>query len=105
MNPRTFSLGLGLIMLTALCGCEQQLNTTDANTASQQFRCNTGATFSFTRNGDSAEIVLDRDTYTLSGERAASGAKYSNESMAFWGKGDDAMLMINNETWQCHRSD
>ncbi|WP_462156771.1 MliC family protein [Pseudoalteromonas sp. GB56] len=94
-----------IIPLFSLFGCDEQVTESAQNNPAMFFRCNTGAVFTVKFADNSADIKIDSDTYTLEGEHSASGAKYTHESMSFWSKGNDAILMINDETWHCHRSD
>ncbi|MFY8275532.1 MliC family protein [Pseudoalteromonas sp. SSDWG2] len=90
--------------MSLLMACSEQTITPKQSSA-LVFRCSSGAMFKIEFEGDTATLEMDNDSYSLSGERSASGATYSNELMTFWGKGENAILMINNTTWQCHSSD
>ncbi|MEO2269123.1 MliC family protein [Pseudoalteromonas sp. YIC-656] len=94
-----------IIPLLCLFGCDKQVSDSAQKSPAEFFRCNTGAVFTVEYADNSAEIKIDSDVYQLNGERTASGAQFTHESMSFWSKGNDAILMINNETWHCHRSD
>ncbi|WP_105253532.1 MliC family protein [Pseudoalteromonas sp. T1lg75] len=93
------------IPATILLSACNELPLTEERSVAVNYRCDSGATFSVRFGAESATLTLDQDTYTLHGERAASGAKYSNRELTFWGKGDNSILMINDETWQCQSSD
>ncbi|MEM0516677.1 MliC family protein [Pseudoalteromonas sp. YIC-827] len=101
MAKRLF-LAIPAALILSACS---ELPITEERSDAINFRCDSGATFSVRFGAESAILTLDQDTYTLHGERAASGAKYSNKKLTFWSKGDNSILMINDETWQCQRSD
>lgn len=41
--------------------------------------------------------LQSRTTYLLTREKSASGIKYQNDSVTFWGKGSEAVVAINGE--------
>ncbi|WP_105265660.1 MliC family protein [Pseudoalteromonas sp. T1lg76] len=100
----TKGLFLAIPAALILSACNELPKTQEGNTAIN-YRCDSGAIFSVRFNAERATLTLGQATHTLIGERAASGAKYSNEELTFWGKGDNSILMLNDETWQCQRSD
>ncbi|TMP85539.1 hypothetical protein CWC05_18065 [Pseudoalteromonas ruthenica] len=93
-----------LLLVTLLSACSELSIEPSDNSVGVSYRCDSGSVLKVEYNDSTATLTLDGDTYSLSGERSASGSKYTNGEMTFWGKGDEAMLMIGNETWQCHRS-
>ena len=57
--------------------------------------------FSAEINSRSTTLYLPSGTVTLERVPAASGAKYRNTQFLFWNKGDEALLEINDETYNC----
>lgn len=72
----------------------------------QVTRFNCGGAFITTRflGPDTIELSRDGETYVLTSERAASGAKYTSDEAMFWNKGDSAMLEIAEQKLNCERS-
>ena len=49
-------------------------------------------------------LYLPERDLTLVRVRAASGAKYQNNNILFWNKGDRALLKIEGNTYNCRRN-
>ena len=96
------SLIILLLCITLLSACSELSIEPSDNSVGISYRCDSGSVLKVEYNDSTATaLTLDGDTYSLSGERSTSGSKYTNGEMTFWGKGDEVMLMIGSETWQC----
>ncbi|MCQ8891306.1 MliC family protein [Pseudoalteromonas carrageenovora] len=82
----------GLLSLTA---CSEQQNSATYNCGKQNAVLNI-------INGSQAKLVFNKKTHLLSHEESASGNKYINEKVLFWGKGKEAMLIIEGNKLQCN---
>ena len=81
----------GLLSLTA-CN-DPQISTT--------YLCDKSTVNLNVINQSNAELTFNNHTYLLNRERSASGNKYINEDVLFWGKGNNAMLIIAGKKYQC----
>ena len=67
-----------------------------------EYSCPDGYAFTITYSdpenmGDIAFLVDASGTTKLPRTVAASGAKYSNGAVTFWGQGEEAMIMVSGE--------
>ncbi len=70
-----------------------------------QFHCAEFGTVTFRFLGpDTIELMAMDARYVLHQERAASGARYASESAEFWNKGNEALLTIGENRYNCERS-
>ena len=72
------------ILLLALAGCRRQ---------GAEFVCTDGARLTVIMSPSTVQVRTGDTTRTLTLVESASGAKYSNGTMTFWSKGDEALLM------------
>ena len=83
-----------LACLLSLTACsDQQISTT--------YLCDKHTVKLIAINQKNAELTFNNHTYLLNRERSASGNKYINEDVLFWGKGNNAMLIIAGKKYQC----
>lgn len=54
---------------------------------------------------DTIELLVGPDRYILQHQEAASGARYAGGDVEFWNHGDEAMLVIGDQQYQCVRSE
>jgi membrane-bound inhibitor of C-type lysozyme len=55
-------------------------------------------------NNSEAELIFNNKVHVLNHEKSASGNKYINEEVLFWGKGNEAMLIIAGKKRQCTKA-
>ena len=62
------------------------------------YRCADGATFEvhIDPTTNTAVLTLDTVQYTLTQDTTASGTRYSNDTLAFWSKGDTAFIVMHD---------
>lgn len=46
-----------------------------------------------------AILTLDSHEYSLQQDTTASGTRYSNDTIAFWSKGDSAFVIVHDSIW------
>ncbi|MEO1201712.1 MAG: META domain-containing protein [Pseudomonadota bacterium] len=54
---------------------------------------------------DTISLNVAGQRYIMPSERAASGAKYSGDGAEFWNKGDEAVLTMGGQSYDCQRLD
>ena len=80
--------------ILSLTACsDQQIST--------PYLCNKNTAILNVINNKNAELIFNNDIYLLNQEKSASGNKYINEDVLFWGKGNNAMLIIAGKKYQC----
>jgi membrane-bound inhibitor of C-type lysozyme len=80
--------------LLSLTACsDQQISTA--------YLCNKNTVILNVINNKNAELTFNNDIYLLNHEESASGNKYINENVLFWGKGNNAMLIVAGKKYQC----
>jgi len=81
------TLILAALALLAACG------TTQRGGPRVDWRCDGGAAFSVRLDSDgNANVFAGGQTYTLPGVPAGSGTRYTNGSVEYWERGNEAML-------------
>jgi membrane-bound inhibitor of C-type lysozyme len=80
--------------LLSLIGCSEK-------TTSTHYVCNNKKAVLSTLKNQEAELTFNNKTYNLSHEESASGNKYINKKVLFWGKGAEAMLIILGKKYHC----
>lgn len=62
------------------------------------YRCADGAAFEVHIDpfSNTAVLTLNSIQYTLSQDTTASGTRYSNDTLAFWSKGDTAFIAVHD---------
>lgn len=62
------------------------------------YECASGATFEVSIDpvNNTAVLLLDSMQYTLKQDTAASGTRYTNDTLVFWSKGESAFIMIRD---------
>lgn len=93
-----------LLFTLALGACSDMPSSQSAPSSAVAYNCDSGESFAVDFKQPDAVLFYDGETIDLQGERTASGNKYSNDGISFWGKGDSAMLMMGEETWHCQRA-
>ncbi|WP_404341525.1 MliC family protein [Pseudoalteromonas mariniglutinosa] len=83
-----------LIMLSACSGVS----------TSQAFICE-NQLFAVISDDNKNKIILrfNKKTYRLTLQASASGAKYVNDSILFWSKGNEAILIIDGVKQRCQQ--
>lgn len=70
---------------------------------SNAFLCDTQRVkITFHQNGTTALLKYNNQQHTLIQQPSASGAKYTHKEIVFWNKGNEAMLIINNNKYLCN---
>ena len=82
-----------IITLLTLSACTE-------HTTTYRYSCNT-IPAELVVNEQQATLNFNNENYILNSEISASGAKYANKDALFWGKGEQAMMIINGEKYQC----
>ncbi len=87
---------IALAFLIALSSC------TKPRAKTWEYSCPDGYAFTITYSdpenmGDIAFLADASGTTKLPRTVAASGAKYSNGAVTFWGQGEEAMIMVSGE--------
>jgi membrane-bound inhibitor of C-type lysozyme len=65
------------------------------------YLCNQQVATLTTINEQSAILSINNKKYQLTHERHASGNKYFSEDVLFWGKSEEAMLLIAGTKYRC----
>ncbi|WP_372762610.1 MliC family protein [Pseudoalteromonas sp.] len=68
---------------------------------STHYVCNQQIATVTTINAHSAWLTFNNKRYKLSHEQNASGDKYINDHVLFWGKANEATLIINGTRYRC----
>jgi uncharacterized membrane protein/membrane-bound inhibitor of C-type lysozyme len=119
---KTFALLLLTLGLVASCSCDTEqsdVNMSDPRTADPQttagaepaspqtfvFTCEDEYEFVARIEGEKAWVFRPEGTVELPRVPAASGAKYSDGSVTFWTKGQDALLEDGGEMHRACRND
>ena len=103
-----FIIAIALIS-TCSSSSEESPKPTEENKLSSEifqvrvYECNRYK-FSAEINSRSTTLYLPSGTVTLERVPAASGAKYQNPQILFWNKGDEALLEIQDQTYNCQRN-
>lgn len=75
-----------------------------ASNISQYFMCDTQGKLGLRFLGpETVEISVNNNKQVLTRDITASGAKYSNDNMSFWNKGDEATLSTMNKSYPCKK--
>ena len=80
--------------LLSFIGCSKKPTNT-------HYVCNNKKVVLSTLKNQEATLNFDGNTYNLSHEESASGNKYINKEVLFWGKGAEAMLIILGKKYHC----
>lgn len=83
-----------VVYLLCLIGCNDKTTTT-------HYVCNNEKAVLSTLKNQEAELTFNNKTYNLSHEESASGNKYINKEVLFWGKGAEAMLIVLGKKYHC----
>ncbi|GGW79359.1 hypothetical protein GCM10007391_10140 [Alteromonas halophila] len=54
---------------------------------------------------DTIELSMNGNTSVLPRKVTASGAQYADDNLVFWNKGDEALLRIAKQDYQCQRKE
>lgn len=54
---------------------------------------------------DTLRVTLEDSEHLLMLQPAASGAKYSGDGITFWNKGEEALLLIDDDKHQCQKAE
>ncbi len=65
------------------------------------FRCSDGSEFTVSYGDQLALLTLDDAQHQLRQQPTASGARYSDEQLEFYNKGDEAILIIADVSHDC----
>ncbi len=86
-----------------LCACSS--DSPNPYDMSVKYLCDSGQQFgvNYGSRGGLSLRLSQHEEYWLEGERSASGSRFSNGALTFWANEQKAILMINEQTWQCHR--
>lgn len=89
------TLLIALIALS-LSACSEQ-------TKSQVYSCDKQSTATLIDTSEEkATLKYNHNKHQLTKQRSASGVKYSNDSVLFWSKGNEAMLIIYGNKHTCN---
>ena len=81
----------------------------DADTAAPQpaitarYQCASDLIIEATYSGETATLVIEGETYSLSQQVSASGALYGNDAIEWHTKGDEGVLSAGDDTRVCLR--
>ena len=96
--------GIAIVVLSLGCAARSEPDAPldRASAVRYAFLCDGGEVVSFRFLGpDVIELDTEAGRYILRQERTASGARYLDEDVSFWQKGDEAMLGRGGETVRC----
>lgn len=72
---------------------------------SHHFDCGDAGKVEFRLIGpDTIEVIAGTNRYTMQHQRTASGARYESDGAVFWNKGDEALLTIRDQRFECKRT-
>lgn len=75
-----------------------------AATTYHRFDCGDAGPVEFRFLGpDTIEVNVGATRYAMPHQRAASGARYEGDGAEFWNKGDEALLTIGDQRFECRR--
>lgn len=86
-------LTLGLALVT-LCACAEQ-------SAPNNYKCDEELASITDINEEQATLSFQQESFLLSRQVSASGVKYSNDTVLFWSKGPEAMLILRGKKYHC----
>ena len=65
------------------------------------YRCTDGQEFTISFDDQTANIVYNDMHHSLRQQEVASGMRYTDETIEFIGKGDQAVLIVDDQTLDC----
>jgi len=83
-----------LVVCLQCLGCNKKITST-------HYTCNNKKVILSTLSNQEAEITFNNKTYNLSHEESASGNKYINKEVLFWGQDTEAILIILGKKYHC----
>ncbi len=95
-NPSIILISICVLALFTVCSCandKQQEWTGDTFV----YECDNDYVFVARIEGETAWLFLPGSTVQLPHVRSGSGAKYSDGSVTFWSRGEEAMLEVEGE--------
>ena len=104
-----YSVSFVLAFGALVAGCAEKAPDTSsvqdaASTISHVFDCGAAGTASMRFLGpDTIELNIGDALHVLQHQPAASGAKYVNDQVLFWNKGDEALLEMTGQREACTR--
>lgn len=98
--------GLALALLTSAAqGGEHGAAPTHPAAQTYVYECPDGFGFVVRIEGETAWLFLPRKTLSLPHVASGSGARYSDGTVSYWGKGEEALLEAGDEVHRGCRND